>query len=1121
MLCLRFAAAFFFLPCFARADLVDHSDVFEPVFATGGRADGPGLALFDLEGDGDLDLAVAHGRDGLRLYENLGEPDFEFENVSAASGLPDAMDGAVGIAAADLDRDGDTDLAVADGDLGVRIFENRGGVFVDISAQAGTLGLFYPSSLAAADLDGDSLTDLWVGTMAYAFDGGYQSCGPSRIFHNQSDLGFVEVSAAWGVQDLGCTLAVLASDYDRDGDADLMSANDFGRFVVSNRLYRNDGLQPDGTVRFTDVSESSGFGRELCGMGLATADVDADGLPDYFTTNIGRDVLLLGQADGTFVEAADAWGVQATFMRTGFRATWGAAFIDLEADGEFELAVASSAAGANPEIADDPRQTSMLLTGIGTAAARDDALLLGIVPDDSSKALAVGDFDADGDDDFVTGSPGGLVHLYRNDAEAGPVVSVSLVGTVSNPDGLGALLTLRCDGTTRVAEVTTGGSYASTHSSIVRIPLEGCPDGAVLDIAWPSGLVEAVDVVAGGEALTRVEPAFVEVDPPWIPADGASTSTVRISPRAPDGSLRGAGLAVGVTATAGVVGAVADLGDGTYETTIQAPLSPGDAAITIEIDGEVLLAHPRVRFFAGDRTTVRASPGVFAAGRTDVAVGIVPRDAAGALDGAGRAVTLDVIGGSVVSGVDDLGDGRYEAVVRGDGGADLTISARVDAAPRGPSVAVVEIEATSPSQSVVRATPVAFDRALFGGGGEEPNLSLRVEPRDGLGRPLPDVEGLDFEIFGAGGVVEPTFEGFGGLNDAYYIAVMPASVAIAQAPLEVRIDGMALDHRPVPFAYDDPAEVLAVADAARSRLSAWREVVYADDEDYSWAVVHMRDSRGDALPWVEGLSVSSPGLTLVEERLLFDGTEYIARMRSAAGPGTVPLELLVDDLPFGPATSVVLVAELTHDPAALRATLCLEPPAVAANGLEDGRILVRPHDDGFILVGSNVALRVTVDGEERPLDYSIPGGYYARAPGRDEPGSAVVEAELVGTGRRGRHLIEYYDPAEGPKGSRPACVELRDADAGVDSGPEADAGDDEDAAPEADAAPGQDAGTDAGASGVVRPRGGGCGCGVAGSGGSAGALLLLAALPVYRSNRYPRKKTSPAAFPSRGRGGSR
>jgi hypothetical protein len=253
-----------------------------------------GLAVADYDGDGRVDFAVIRPGKNL-LYRNLGG--FRFEDVTERAGIGHGGFGASGLWL-DYDNDGDLDLLTtslcrheeAEDDGAIHLYHNDGGVFREVTAEAGLVRHGAAFAAAAADYDGDGDLDVYVGF----YGGTFRSAGeltygpgtesyldarngePNALFRNWGDGTFEEVGGELGVADTGWTLAVLFTDLDGDGAPDLYVVNDFGR----NVLY----LQRGGA--FVDATESTGAADPGFGMGAAVADFDGDGRFDIYVSNM-------------------------------------------------------------------------------------------------------------------------------------------------------------------------------------------------------------------------------------------------------------------------------------------------------------------------------------------------------------------------------------------------------------------------------------------------------------------------------------------------------------------------------------------------------------------------------------------------------------------------------------------------------------------------------------------------------------------------------------------------------------------------------------------------------------------------------------------------------------------
>jgi hypothetical protein len=252
-----------------------------------------GVSAVDYDDDGRTDLFFADGVRS-RLFQNVtaGTETPAFRDVTVAAGL-DSIDQAQCALFCDVDRDGDRDLFVLRYQAPCRLYQNRGdGTFHDVTAESG-LDFVAPATAATFfDYDNDGLPDLYVGNNGNAYSASpkipfYATNGePDRLYRNIDGRRFLDVTVKSGTGDTGWALAVSASDFDGDGLVDIAVANDFGRKV----LYRNNG---DGT--FTDVAKAAGVLDFSGGMGLAFADLNFDGRPDLYTSNINSNQRWFGE----------------------------------------------------------------------------------------------------------------------------------------------------------------------------------------------------------------------------------------------------------------------------------------------------------------------------------------------------------------------------------------------------------------------------------------------------------------------------------------------------------------------------------------------------------------------------------------------------------------------------------------------------------------------------------------------------------------------------------------------------------------------------------------------------------------------------------------------------------
>ena len=422
---------------------------------------GAGVALFDVDNDGDLDVYLGQGRsfDGDesrtpvfpppaaeptdRLFRNdLAETgELRFTDVTAEHGLHEPGYN-IGVATADYDRDGWVDLYLTN--LGSnRLLRNLGGRgFEDATGAAGVDDRRFSVPAVFFDYDADGWLDLYVGNYhrfhranrkrCFLTSGQPDYCGPlsqpaeaDRLLRNLGDGTFVDatVSSGLGADSVApaTALGAAAADFNGDGLTDLYVAND----QMANHLWLNQG---DGTFVEDAVFAGAAFdrdGRPQASMGVAIGDFDGNGAPDVFLSHLVREhnTLYLNDGDGLFDDRSREAGlIDASWPMTGF----GAASLDVDGDGLLDLYVVNGAVRrieAQVE-AGDPhplRMENQLFRGLGEgrfetvpAERRERPVHVEV-----SRGLAVGDLDNDGDPDLVISNNGGPARVLLNQRRPG------------------------------------------------------------------------------------------------------------------------------------------------------------------------------------------------------------------------------------------------------------------------------------------------------------------------------------------------------------------------------------------------------------------------------------------------------------------------------------------------------------------------------------------------------------------------------------------------------------------------------------------------------------------------------------------------------------------------------
>ena len=485
-------------------------------FSPGGM--GGGVAFFDYNNDYYEDIYLIGGKLSDQLFKNNGDGTFENVTVEAGINHPYYIF-TNGVVTGDLDNDGFRDIIITVTkyndpiDQHPILYRNNGdGTFANLTwgNQAFSIPVEdkYNFSATLGDVNLDGFLDLyicnWIEEQGLILDSVTNELveliakgGPNRLYINNGDLTFSEAAIQYGVEENGCSLAAVFSDYDKDRDLDLLITNDFGMWDRPDALYQND--YPN--VLFKDESAPSGFNSELYGMGIGVGDYDRDGDLDYYKTSIGTAVLMQNQNDGTFFEVAEIAGVEDTYVNgkpPHLSIHWGAGFMDIDNDALLDLAVARGRVGADflwPSLDSMPDK---LWRNLGDGTFADVSDWFDIPNYQQAHGLAYADYDNDGDMDLVfansTVNPENKVNstpaLYQNMLSGGGNwLKVKTVGTINNRDGFGTHLTIHVNGVSWLHEISGGGQgHLSQHSSVAHFGLGPAEIIDSLVVSWPGNL---------------------------------------------------------------------------------------------------------------------------------------------------------------------------------------------------------------------------------------------------------------------------------------------------------------------------------------------------------------------------------------------------------------------------------------------------------------------------------------------------------------------------------------------------------------------------------------------------------------------------------------------------------
>ena len=296
-------------------------------------------------------------------------------------------------------------------------------------------------------------------------------------------------------ENFGCTLATRNTDLEFDGDPDVLVGNDFGEYIIPNKLYRNN--YP--LELFSEISSPSNAAAQMYSMGIATGDYDHDGDLDHYITNLGRNLLMQKQEDTFFIDITTEADIENQGSE-GLRYTsWATGFADFDHDGWEDLFVINGHVPTIDVAANHVFDPDKLYRNNGDGTFEDVSEAAGIADTGIGRGGALCDYDQDGDLDLAVvniqnpaSSETEGVRLYNNQNSGGGWIGIALEGTASNVDAIGALVKVHAGTQTWLREISGGGdTHVSQHDHAAHIGL----GAAVVDsvtVHWPSGLVETL-----------------------------------------------------------------------------------------------------------------------------------------------------------------------------------------------------------------------------------------------------------------------------------------------------------------------------------------------------------------------------------------------------------------------------------------------------------------------------------------------------------------------------------------------------------------------------------------------------------------------------------------------------
>jgi hypothetical protein len=488
---------------------------------------GAGVALFDYDNDGDLDVLLVQSVGPSKLFRNDLVPTgkLQFVDVTASSGI-DFRGYGMGAAIGDYNNDGFEDLLIT-GYGGSALYRNNGnGTFSRVSLRQPD-GI-WSTSASFFDYDRDGRLDLIILSYVNFSEAANKACqaptgepdyctpraytpASAHLYHNDGGDRFTDVTTRAGIdRALGPGLGVGAADLNDDGWPDLFVAND----TAQNHIWIN---QRNGTFREVGVESGAAYnedGLAKAGMGVAIGDAFGRGKEDLFVVNLMREGATLFRKDGvsaaglpSFTDVSKQSGIfSITYPYTGFGAGW----IDYDNDGRLDLFIANGAVTLREEQRGQSapyKEKNLLIHNAGnkftdvTAHAGAAFQRLEI-----SRGAAFGDIDQDGRTDILFTTNNGPAHLLLNQSPSTAWLDVQVEGNGAiNRDGIGALVTLHRDGLPDLLRcVHTDSSYCSASDRRVHFGLGSHPSVRWIEVAWPDGSRERWDVSAVNRVMRLV-----------------------------------------------------------------------------------------------------------------------------------------------------------------------------------------------------------------------------------------------------------------------------------------------------------------------------------------------------------------------------------------------------------------------------------------------------------------------------------------------------------------------------------------------------------------------------------------------------------------------------------------
>lgn len=494
-----------------------------------------GVAVFDYNNDGKLDIFFTNGANintlekdspkySNRLFENDGHG--HFTDVTKKAGLAGTgFD--MGVAIGDYDNDGNEDIFVA-GVYHNTLYHNNGdGTFTDVSAKAGLnkpdpeFGPLWSVAGAWVDVNNDGLLDLVVinylkwdaktepdcevyGHRDYCHPKMYKPT-PSQLYINNGDGTFRDASVASGLRaHPGKGMGAATADFELNGKMDFFVTND----KLVNFFYRNQGNGKFDEVAFETNTALREDGVFISGMGVDANDLDNDGYPDIVLVALDKETFPIyrNTGKGDFDDVTESSGMTRLSMPM---AGYSPNIADFDNDGWKDIFVSRGhvqSMKSQPRIEiEQPNTVFHNMHGMKFSSLTAEAGFTA-VPPSRHRGSAVGDLNGDGKLDIAVTALDAPAEVWMNDSPAqNHWLELKLQGTKSNRDGIGARIKVVTKSGAQYSQMYTSAGYASSSAGPVHFGLGSETEAALVEIRWPSGVVQELKNIPADRIVTLKE----------------------------------------------------------------------------------------------------------------------------------------------------------------------------------------------------------------------------------------------------------------------------------------------------------------------------------------------------------------------------------------------------------------------------------------------------------------------------------------------------------------------------------------------------------------------------------------------------------------------------------------